>query len=375
MKSKGVFNKLRILKSMKLGIFLLSAIMFLSVLGTILPQGREPAFYLKDNPGFIARLILILGFDHIYTSRIFAVLFSALAVNMLLCNTARLGSILNRLRKRFDMEHMMENVSYLGSWFLHLGFMLVVLFYIYGQASYYSQELYGVTGEIRSVENTDFKVNIKDFKINYREDGSISQYTTKLDVLDSNDKLLMKGSSSVNSPMRWKGYSFYQTGTGWAAECKAYKDDSPLEAEVLYEGLAYDNRQENIAIVMTKLYPDFAADDKGLYSLSDRLENPVFLYSIYYRGDIVRMSIAKPGESIKWNEYSFVFDNPQRYTFLKVNRMKGQFGAAMGGMFIVFGLLLVFYFKPAYDNEHDKLSSIWALERIKDEKEEGMDVR
>jgi cytochrome c biogenesis protein len=374
---------------MSFGIFLLVLILLLSVIGTILPQGGTLHFYVENYSEYIAELIMLFQLDHIFTSLVFAVLFTALAINLLLCSTTRLGGIVAKVKHRYNISSMKEIsayklvkqqeiqlvyrhifkaydaggifkykcrdgiyyssknlLGYFGSWFLHLGIMLIILFYIYGQATFFSGDIYGVPGVVMSLEGTDYSAAIQAFNVNYREDGSVSQYNTELELLDRNGKKLKHDSLNVNNPMRYKGYSFYQTSMGWAADCTAYKDSIVLKNEVIYEKSAIGIPEENIAVALSKFYPDFAANEVGFVTLSDKPNNPALLYAVYYRDELVKMDIVKPGEKIGWNEYSFTIDNFRRYTYLKVNKMKGQQGAALGGLLIILGLILTFYFKP-----------------------------
>lgn len=387
MKGMKIRQRVKLLGSMGFGLFLLALIITLSIAGTILPQGMEKQFYINKYSDYIAELIDMLGLDHVFTSVGFAVLFGALAVNLLLCSTTRLGKVVQRVKNRFDPQglkqlttYKLQNeeidkdlpyifrtygaqgllpykqkgqtyycsknmLGYFGSWFLHLGIMLVILFYIYGQATFYSEDIYGVPGDTMHIKGTDYHADIVDFDIKYHPQGSVEQYTTLLS-LKKGETVLKQGKLNVNNPFRYMGYSFYQTSTGWAASCSAFKNGAPLKSQLLYEKSACVVPEENIAIALTKFYPDFYAKEQGFGTLSDKPNNPVLLYAIYYRNELVSMDIAKPGENIRWNEFSFHIDNFKRYTYLKVNKMKGQTGAAIGGLLIVLGLGLTFFFKP-----------------------------
>lgn len=342
MKVDIMMNRLKFLKSMSFGILLLVLILILSAIGTVLPQGESPQFYTEHYSEYISELILIFDLHRIYTSLLFAGLFTALAVNLLLCSTIRLGKIISG-RKRHVIG---SELAQIGSWFLHLGIMLVILFYIYGQATFFSGEVYGVPGESMSLADTGYRAVIEGFDVSYREDGTVSQYTTDIKLLDSNGGLLLQDTLNVNNPLRYDGYSFYQTSMGWAVDCNILKDGKALKSEILYEKSASIVPNEKIAIAFTKFYPDFAANERGFLTLSDQPNNPALLYAVYYRDELVKMDIAKPGEAIKWNEFGFELDHVRRYTYLKVNKMRGQMGAAVGGMLLLIGLALNFYFKP-----------------------------
>jgi len=436
MKDSGMMKKIKFFESMGFGVLLLVLILILSVIGTVLPQGRAPQFYSESYSAYMAQLILSLGLHRIYTSVLFAGLFTALSLNLLLCSTVRLGKIVKKMRNVPDtsalvrlgiyplgkqkadlnlfkgicrlygvsgiQKHKHRNgvyyfsknkLGHFGSWFLHLGIMLVILFYIYGQATFFTGDVYGVPGEAMPLEGTNYRTEIKEFDVQYRADGSVSQYTTKLELLDQGGRKLVSGSLNVNNPLRYNGYSFYQTGMGWAADCKIYKGAELIKSGILYEKAASHVPDEKIGIALMRFYPDFAATENGFVTQSDRPNNPAMLYAVYYRNELVKMDIVKPGDAIKWNQYSFGIDEFRRYTYLQVNKMQGQLGAALGGLLMLGGLLLTFYFKPgilAVMQQDNGLviygsKEIAAMENNKvrdkkirlflNKKEEGIDVR
>ena len=375
---------------MKWGILLLFSVMLLSVLGTFIPQEMAEEFYLEKYNVPVTRLILFFNIDNVYGSIVFGILFAALAVNLILCSFARLGKIINRLKsepklegrkptntcslKEFDdMANSIKNTfnkygfstykqsetqaekyysiknkaGYFGSWLLHLGILVVIISYAFGHVTFFSEAVYGVSGSVQAIQGTEYKAKIQDFNIEYRQDGSIKQYISVIELLDGQERTLKSSPVSVNSPMRYGGYTFYQTSYGWAANCSVMKRGMKIKEDTICEKTTLEVPEENIAISLTGFYPDFAASSKGLTSLTDELKNPVVLYSLLYRGDVVKVDIAPIGEIIKWNDYEFLMSSPQRYTYINVNKMQGRFGAAIGSLLILGGLLLAFYYKPA----------------------------
>ena len=89
MKAKKFFSFLR---SMRFGMILLCAIAALSVVGTLIPQGQEAAFYAEQYGG-LGSVIPLLGFDRMYGSPLYVALFAALCLNLLLCSVLRLGRV------------------------------------------------------------------------------------------------------------------------------------------------------------------------------------------------------------------------------------------------------------------------------------------
>lgn len=375
---------------MKFGIFLLILIMLLAMMGTMIPQGQNETLYITRYHPMIANTILFLGLDNVYQSLLFGIVFITLSINLIMCSTIRLGNIRKGLKREprlesmnlvetyklehvnFENKHFIKDIfhkygfsnyqkstiqenlyvstknqiGYFGSWLLHLGILLVILFYAYGQITYFSEAVYGIPGTMQEIPGTEYKAKIQDFDIQYREDGSIEQYISQIEMLDDKKNTLTSSTVSVNHPMRFQGYTIYQTSYGWATNCKVEKDGDGLLEDVLYEKTTLKVPDEDIAIYFNKFFPDFAASSRGMVSLSDQLNNPVVLYTLFYNGEIVKMDVIPSGEMIQWNDYRISIEDPQRYTYLDVNKMKGKVGAVIGSIVFIIGLIFVLYFKP-----------------------------
>ncbi|WFA07805.1 cytochrome c biogenesis protein ResB [Tissierella sp. Yu-01] len=363
-------------KSMKFGIFLLILILFLSMAGTFIPQGFEEHVYTHQYPTAISKAITTLGLNDVYNSIIFGVLFIALTLNLFMCSTSRFIKVAKKLKnstsaenmelvsaeevdsfehindsidksfkkhgfKRYYQDNANKNryhstknkIGYLGSWILHFGILLVIVYYAYGHITYFTESVYGVPGMLKSIKGTDYKVKINDFDIEYDEDGAVRQYISQVELLDTSSNVLKSSHVAVNEPMRYEGYTFYQTAYGWAAECTTLKSGESLLKDVIYEQTSLSIPSENIGIYFNRYYPD---------------ESPLILYAIHYRGEIVKMNFVPVGETIKWNQYEFVLENPQMYTYIDVNKMNGQLGAGIGAFLMTFGIFLVFFLKPEH---------------------------
>ena len=375
------------IKSMKFGLMLLFYLIALSLIGSIVPQGRDEIFYSRLYSERIVNLIMLTKAYDIYHSIYFLIGAIALSVNLFLCSIFRLNSIIKVIYstpnykvltkfkskeftilkddkkikdfmeqigfKSFKIQETKDEklyygrknrIGYLGSWIIHLGVFLVIAFYTYGQYTYFSTAVYGVPASSQILEGTDIDVKIHDFKIEYRDDGSISQYISNIELVKDEESILLRD-VFVNNPLRYNGYAFYQTSTGWATDFEIYKDGELLKKDIFYEGTAIIEEREGIVIQFTKFYPDF--DMRGRFvSLSNELNNPYILYTIFYNGHRVAMNVVESGELIEWQQFTFKFSNPQRYTYLQVNKMKGKLGAMFGSMMIFIGLIICFYFKP-----------------------------
>ncbi|AOY77450.1 cytochrome c biogenesis protein ResB [Clostridium formicaceticum] len=379
------------LKSMKFGLMLLGILGGFSVVGSLVPQGREVNFYEHSYSQAIAKGILMFKIDDLYHSPYFIVLLGALCLNLFLCSISRFSKIIERVRavpnpsimdkiSSGEMQNKVDHkivfkeifqtygfngfskikkdnnkimyyskksqMGYLGSWFIHLGVLLTIVFYAYGQFTYFTTSVYGLPGESKEVQGTEYRIDIHDFDIDYREDGSIKQYVSHIDLKNQKGDPLKSSNIYVNHPMRHKGYAFYQSAAGWATSIKVYRRDELIQEDILYETTGIADQNGILAIEFQKFYPDFMATENGILSVSNQPNNPKVLYSLFFMGQRISMNVAAIGEAIHWQDFTFVFDDPQMYTYLQVNKMKGKTGAAIGALFILLGLILCFYKKP-----------------------------
>lgn len=371
---------------MKFGLIFLGLSGAISVIGSLIPQGNEATFYENNYSSFWSSMILALKFDDIYHAWYFVILFGALCLSLLLCSVTKISGIMKRMTRIPDNKTMVKlskvdqeaadvkeifkaqgfnkfkmlqkdnnkimyyskkhRLGYLGSWFIHVGVLLTIVFYGYGQIAFFSTNIYGVPGEIKAVQGTDYQVDIQDFYVDYREDGSVEQYTSNVELINNDGKLVKSTNVYVNKPMRHDGYAFYQTATGWATDFKIYRGDELIKEDIFYESTGIIEEREEIAIQFTRFFPDFRATEGGIVSVSSQPNNPKVLYTIFFRGHRVAMGVAEIGETINWYHYNFVFDNPRMYTYLHINKMPGKIGAMVGSLLIMVGLFLCFYMKP-----------------------------
>ena len=86
---KKVFNYIR---SMRFGILLLALIAVCSVAGTVIPQGREIAFYAQTYRSFHG-VLLVLQLHNIFESWYFVARLALLCLNLSLCSILRIRTV------------------------------------------------------------------------------------------------------------------------------------------------------------------------------------------------------------------------------------------------------------------------------------------
>ena len=79
---------------------------------------------------------------------------------------------------------------------------------------------------------------------------------------------------------------------------------------------------------------------------SEALNNPSYLYSVYYQGQRIGMDALMAGEDITIDAYTVKFSNPQSYTLIQVKADRFTWLALAGGLTTLLGLILAFYLQP-----------------------------
>jgi len=100
----------RFLISLRTAIVLIGLLCLLSMLGTLIPQGREDGDYLAAYPR-AGQTILDLGFDDLYHGRPFHALLALLAISSVLCTVTRLKLTRARLGSRLVLAMPAEIAS------------------------------------------------------------------------------------------------------------------------------------------------------------------------------------------------------------------------------------------------------------------------
>ena len=391
MKAKNIW---KFLSSMRFAIFLLVLLAAFCALASLVTQGQTYAWYAARYSERTAALILALHLDDAFHSPPFVLISAFLCVNLLFCNVTRFPSLWKRSRRDalsfppdapFDAEasgirepeHVFEalrmpkprrdttedgrellravknRVGIWGAWVCHVGILLLILGFSLGQMTREEYAVYGVPGQTRPVAKTGLALTIDDFRVELRDDDTVAQYEADITVT-AEDGRTESASVSVNAPARLFGLTFYQNSTGWAARADVRKDGEPLQEEILCAGeyFAVADKPE-LVVYFNAFYPDYELiPGEGPRTHSGRLDNPAYLYTVYYMGQILGMNVLMEGEELTIDEYTVLFSEPQNYTLIQVKRDSFAWLALLGGLVATIGLFLAFYIHPV---------TLWAI--------------
>ena len=389
---------------------------------SLITQGQTYEYYAAQYSERTAGLIIALRLDDAYHSWWFITISAFLCLNLLLCNVIRLPLLLKKSKNETEEERVLglaektfteepddggeektsaggfaperisdpdafftalrmpharektlsdgrtvlisskNRIGYWGAWICHIGILLLILGFGLGQMLQKEYAVYGVTGQSKPVGDTGLVLTIDNFTVGLREDDTVDQYTSEITVRDmrTSGGKSESASISVNNPARLFGIDFSQNSTGWASGISIYKNGELLQDDVICAGeyLSVDEVPE-LVIFLNAFYPDFVmTDEGGPKTLSGALKNPGWLYSIYYRGEIIGMNVLLQdpeadkaagwkSEPISINDYEVRFTQPQNYTLIQAKKDHFTWLAFLGGMLVMAGLLCAFYFVPA----------------------------
>jgi cytochrome c biogenesis protein len=190
-------------------------------------------------------------------------------------------------------------------------------------------------GETFTLPTTDARLKLQNFDIDYYEDGSPSQYTSKVIVNKKGTESLYK--ITVNHPLEIAGYKLYQESYGWLMNIE-YGTDVSKERKLVKAGdeIAIGNKK----IRIIRFVPQSMLEKMGGQKYIDK-------EAVIYTNPALNMSgMAITGEKVKVSDNEYLtFVDKEAYTVLKVKTSPGMLYVELGGALLVIGMILVIWFK------------------------------
>jgi len=372
---------------MVFALILLALLVAACLAGSVISQGQAESYYITNYSSAVSSVILTLKLDDVFHCAWFIVLTAALCLNLLCCNLLRFPAIIKRMKacvpetintsalpadcelngdastlfRELGFSKTQEysaadgsdgiyavrnRIGLWGAWLTHLGILIIIVGFALGQMTAEKYTVYGVPGQTKSIEGTKYELRIDDFSAELREDDTVKQYISQLTLIDTETGECKSGETSVNHPLNINGMKIYQNSTGWAADVRVYKNDELIQTEVVCAG-EYTTVEaiEELYVVFRAFYPDYITDASGQpASASGRLNNPAYLYILYYGDRVLGMNVLQANEKITIQDYSIIFANPRSYSLLQLKTDKFTGVALVGGVVILIALFIAFYF-------------------------------
>lgn len=328
----------KVLSSMKFAIIILLVLMAASIVGSLIPQNQPREFYQANYENF-GNVITFLKFDQVYTSWWYLLIAIFLSLSIFFCIVVRVKPLI----KIFKEKNFKKSSYYIGLWLLHLGLILIILFFVIGNATAYQSRVYNVKNTYNKVEDTDLNVEILDFEILLTDDGHVDQYKSKLKFYDDEKNLLDEGEISVNHPMTVEGYQFSQASYGYYVDASVYKNGEKIGSAALLEDEYISADDSRLTIKLNSFYPDVVEKNGEIVNQSKIIKEPMLEYTAYLGSMPVKSDLVHVGDRAKIGNYQIEFSNPDYYPIIDIRNDRFELLTGIGAIIFMLGTFIVFY--------------------------------
>ena len=377
---KKVFQYLR---SMRFGILLLCLIAACSVAGTVIPQGREIAWYAQNYPS-AHPAILMLRLNHVFESWYFVTLLVLLGLNLSLCSLLRIRAVVrashgeteraaampdtvllnpegveklrawleNRHCRREELDgavvYRRNGIGRYGTFLIHLSILLTLVF---GALALYTPTVTDqscMPGESIFLEDGT-EIHVLDFHI-ADETGRLD-YRSHVQVTLPDGRRSEEAELSVNHPFSFGAYKLFQQSFGTAGSVTVTNLETGGTDNFLLTEQAYLSADGITGIFYETLYPDFIRDPSGNVTFITITEgsypNPIYQFEVISDGEFTP-TLAVPGDELEITGLRFTFNKPVEYPGIRIKHVSRIFNALLiaSFMLMIAGLTLAFFFEP-----------------------------
>jgi cytochrome c biogenesis protein len=387
----------KLLCSVKLALFCFIALAVTSIIGTIIPQGERLSFYSQKYGSMTAKIFILLDVPDMYHSFWFIGLLILFVINLTACSINRLPRVWRQFKqdnlavKRDRIEKMrhrhavafdgntdkaaIETAAQLkqlgwqtrraqsedgaivlfsqknawtrfGVYIVHASILVVFIGAIIGA-------VLGVKGSVMLPEGSmtdrfflfdgkgtahrmDFQVRCDRFGIDYYPDGMPKEYWSELVVLQDGKEMLSK-KIEVNKPLKYGGFTFYQSSYQDMAGQYFLTLENPSSANrqsfIVRPGKEHTWPQENIHFGIVNSGPDGRGLGPYRIWFSDKKDRP----AQFWAENGKEITISRSG-------IDFSFMVKQRFsTGLQVAKDPGVWWVYGGFTIMLLGLFVVFF--------------------------------
>ncbi len=340
---------IRFLSSLALAIFLFLTLAVLTIFGTFIEQGRDPAFYLASYGPKWGPWILNLKIDNIYHSWYYTSLLALLCVNALTCVYRRFPVTIRSLfRERVNVsrDFLKRQKEYreieiarspvppasvpslvtdtlkahhyrvqtsgdgketaifahkgvlgrIGSHVAHLSVIVILAGGLLGSLTGF--RLFGTfyVNTTTFIPQGGWDLRINKFWITHYKNGMVKSYFSDVDIL-KDGKILKHKVIQVNHPLEYKGLRFYQASFGEAPDRLEKADilvvDKQKKQFLGRFSLAWDKPvpipRTPYTLKVVRYVSDFAFDPKtgSVFTQSEKPKNPAVQIEVYQDGKLL----------------------------------------------------------------------------------------
>ena len=378
---KKILNYLR---SMRFGILLLILIAVFSIVGSVIPQGKELSWYVENYPN-IHPALLILQFHRIFKSWYFVLLLVLLCLNLTLCSVLRIFSVVRASKteladtarlpvvrlpqagrelleqhlaaagcRRADFGetrvYCKRRFGRYGSFVTHLAILLTVLF---GAAALYLPQVFDrdcMPGESVLLPAKDGAAAFSVGSFRATDESGRLDFTSELTITlpDGRSK---SGEISVNHPMSFGAYKVYQQTYGTAGSITVTNLTNGGSDTFTMTELSFLSMDNVSGVWFVALYPDYILNPDGNIMPVDTGDRS-YPHPVYYvqtvEGETKAMRLMQPGDAIEIAPLRFSFNDPVSYPGLRIKHTPQLVNALLIACFVLMiaGLTVTFFLPP-----------------------------
>ncbi|HZK23897.1 MAG TPA: cytochrome c biogenesis protein ResB [Oscillospiraceae bacterium] len=244
-------------------------------------------------------------------------------------------------------------IGYFGSLVTHLSLLVILLGAMYGSLTGFEARNGGLAGDHFHVEQGDFRVDIKDVKMEQEADPTVRPRVFSELVITRDDQPLSEGTVAINQPLRFNGNTIYHTTFRYVSDVVATDLATGKEQQLKLwdiDQLQLDEEGKVILHVM-QFFPNFSMHGGGVpYSKNYLPENPVLAGLLIENNKAVRnvFLILNEPEVIKTStgEIELLMTGFENAAVFTITRNLGRPILFTGAVLLILGLYLSFFTFP-----------------------------
>jgi len=284
----------------------------------------------------------------------FKLLLLLLLLNMFLCTVNRIRLTVRSLLAGPGRTGWYRNWGIL---LLHLGIVFILLggmmYSVYGQ----NNRIHLAAGERVNMQRVldiehPFTLQLDEFRIEFNEDGSPSQYVSEVTILEEGQEV-KQVAISVNHPLNYKGVKAYQYSFGFMINAEYVTEDGEEKSGSFVEGALLQPGGTERKVKIFKYIPNFNPAH-GMNTVTLRPDNPRIIFSVYEGDKFLGVGAAAFNEPVEIDEsVNVTFTGVEPYTVLEVKHDPGLPLVLTGGITLMLGVCLALLMAPGRKSNKD----------------------
>ncbi|MFH1063325.1 MAG: cytochrome c biogenesis protein ResB [Candidatus Omnitrophota bacterium] len=267
------------LGSLRLTFILLLILAVVSILGTVIAQGENAQFYLKNYGDFFGTTLLFINANDLYNGWFYQSMLFVLGMNLLICTINSCN------------HNLFKNKKKLALFLIHCSIMLIFTGSVVSKVKKYSEYVTLLPGQTIELKQENAKIIFNQFGIDYYKDTKQPKEYRSNITLQENNGISQEHTIMVNHPFQYKGYGFYQSSFEVFADLDLVISHM---GHVVWQGNWKQGDSlllpgdDNLRLEITHFLPDADIDQDGKITLrAYELGNSALLITMYRDDEVV----------------------------------------------------------------------------------------